>query len=253
LAESSCSREGRPIGRSRRRPGARLSGRAFSDAEQLTRTPVSRLAAGMSEGDHLRDFRTFAIYDHVREPPERNPARFVSSSDPGNLCADGGEVFDRIDCSLHLSEKCNTETGTLAFIPRDRSAQFLLGVVFDENRFGHLRRRSTSIRRRTSSQPRVVVVPASRASHRRSISAAHASSTSSRLSLLSASRLAISRVAISALSSSGSFRASCSTLSAVEAMSASYQHEPEQPSSAPNKPIEPDAKRTRGSSASRSR
>ncbi len=107
------------------------------------------------------------------------------------------------------------------------------------------------MRRRTSCQLRVVVLPASRASHRRSISTAHASSTSSRLSLLSASRLAISRVAISALSSSGSFKASCSTLSAVELMTGSYQQEPKQPSGAPNKAMEGGAKKTRASSPRR--
>jgi hypothetical protein len=52
---------------------------------------------------------------------------------------------------------------------------------------------------------------------------------------------------MSALSSSGSFRASWSTLSAVDVMSGSYQQEPEPPSAAPNKPLDPAAAPPRAS------
>jgi len=183
-----------------------------------TRPPVPRFATHMSEGDHLRVVGAFTVHDHIRESAKRNPACLVLGSDAGYECAYTRRILDQTNHTLCFSEKISAKPWSLLFVPGNRSPQLLFRVSLDANRLGHLRRSCVSMSRWTSSQLRVVAVPASKAWHRRSISAAHASRTASGLSSLSASRLAINRVAISALSSSGSFRASRSTVSAVVVM-----------------------------------
>jgi len=181
------------------------------------RTPVSRLAAVVSEGDDLDLRLSLPVNDGVRKPTQWQAPRTAFARYLRDVPAKTRMALDQFQRALNLGKEFCAKSGAFLFVPSDGRAEFVSGRFLNAEALPHLRRISASIWRRTSFQAVVPVVPASSAAHRRSISAAHASWTPA-ASLSRASRLSISRVAISARSCSERPSASCKILSAVVVM-----------------------------------
>jgi hypothetical protein len=172
----------------------------------------------MSEGNNLDFGLHFTIYNGVRKTTKWQASRTAFGRHARDQRAETRMVLNQLQGVLNLSEKLPAESGLFLFVPRNNRSEFASSRVLDPDGLAHLRRISALIWRRSSSQLAVPVVPASRAAHRRSISAAHAASTSAASLSGPASKLSIKRAAISARSCSESDSASSNTLSAMAVM-----------------------------------
>jgi hypothetical protein len=132
----------------------------------------------MSEGNDLDFDFGFSVYHNVRKTTQRQASRTAFRRHPRDRRAKTRMPFDQIQSVFDLSEEFVAESGLFIFVPRNNRPEFIPSCVLNPDRFAHLRRISALIWRRTSSHAVVPVVPASKAAHRRSISAAHAASTS---------------------------------------------------------------------------
>ena len=202
-------------------PAVQLStwsvGRTEGDEQRsrLSSHPVPRLLARGCECNDLDVLGSFAIHQVERKPSQKDATRRRFSSYLRYGVPDLRVRSDQRDKSLNLVPQFLSQSRASVFVPPNFGTDFRISGRIRPNGFGQRPKISRSIRRRTSSQSRVVVRPASRSAQRFSISAAHAASTSSSFSR---SKLSSRRAATSARSLSGrssASRSNCSTVRAI--------------------------------------